>query len=406
MARSIYPLLALVCVFAAAASAACSRSDGEAPKSPRLGASVRALASAQLVETIAAIPQEALPPPADPEPEPSLVLAAGGDVNFGRECGQEILRDPAYAPLAGLGAAWTSADARFANLESQLSDQNGETQSPRHRLIFTGPPGGAAVLSLSGVSVVSTANNHAWDYGRGALLETMTNLEQAGVGFVGTGRDAPEAYRPYVLRIKGRTIALFAVTHVWNQPPFATHPGRELVAWADVPRLRANIERARREHDFVLVSYHGGEEYVHAPTERVQWFARQMMALGVDAVIGHHPHVPQGIGHVTGRPILYSLGNLAFAGHQDRPWTRQSFFARLTLTKGKPPALAACPFALDGHRPRSFQLQRESLAIELFRRHLVELSRYTGGAVVSGPDELGCLTVASPAAQTSRSSSN
>lgn len=382
---------------------ACSRSDAEAPKSPPLSLSVRALASVQPAETIVPIPVVA---PAEPEAEPSIVLAAGGDVNFGRECGQEILRDPTYAPLAGLGAAWTSADARFANLESTLSDQKGETQSPYHRLIFTGPPGGATVLSLAGVTVVSTANNHAWDYGRSALLETMTNLERAGVGFVGTGRDAPEAYRPYVLRIQGRTIAIFAVTHVWNQPPFATHAGRELVAWADVPRLSANIERARREHDFVLVSYHGGEEYVHAPTERVKWFARQMMALGVDALLGHHPHVPQGIGHVAGRPILYSLGNLAFAGHQERPWTRQSFFARLTLQKGKRPALSACPFMLDGHRPRSFDVRREALAIELFRRHLVETSVYTGGVTVSPPDELGCLSVSERPAQVLPSSSN
>ncbi len=332
------------------------------------------------------------------------MLAVGGDVNFGRECGQAILQDPAYEPLSGLSAAWTSADARALNLESQLSDQKGETQSPHHRLIFTGPPGGADVLARAGVALVFTANNHAWDYGRGALLETMANLERAGVGFAGTGRDLEQAYRPYVLRIKGRTVALFAVTHVWNQPPFATHPGRELVAWADVTKLKAGIERARREHDFVIVSYHGGEEYVHAPTERVKWFARTIMALGVDAFIGHHPHVPQGAGFVAGRPVVYSLGNLAFAGHQNRPWTRQSFFARLTLRKGAPPALSACPFALDGHRPRSFDTKREKLAIELFRRHLVDASVYTGGARVTGPDELGCLAVAEP--QPSASSSN
>src|SRR5688500_11750105 len=70
--------------------------------------------------------------------EPRLLLAAGGDVNFGRECGQAILRDLSYTPFASLNEAWTSADLRFVNLESQLSDQNGVTQSPRNRLIFSG----------------------------------------------------------------------------------------------------------------------------------------------------------------------------------------------------------------------------------------------------------------------------
>jgi poly-gamma-glutamate synthesis protein (capsule biosynthesis protein) len=346
-------------------------------------------------------------PALPPEPEPSIVLALGGDVNFGRECGQSILQDASYAPFAGLNEAWTSADARFVNLESQLSDQNGLTQSPSHRLIFTGPPGGADVLAKANVSLVSTANNHAWDFGKSALFETIANLERAQVAFAGTGRDLEQAYEPAVLRVKDRRIAVFAVTQVWNQPPFAAHEGRDFVAWANVAKLKAGIERARRENDFVLVSYHGGEEYVHAPTERTRRFAKAMMALGVDAFVGHHPHVPQGIGWSEGRPILYSLGNLVFAGHDDRPWTKQSFFARLTLRRGAPAELSACPYVLDGHRPRSLDKQRESLAIQRVRLHLIGTSTSVGGSNVAHADELGCLPVREkPSAQPSLSSSN
>lgn len=327
------------------------------------------------------------------EPSPSIVLAAGGDVNFGRECGQAILKDAAYDPFIGLGEAWSAADARFVNLESQLSDQGGVTQSPLHRLIFTGPPAGADVLSRAEISLVSTANNHAWDYGKSALLETILNLERAGVAFAGTGRDVESAYRPAVLHKNGLSLALFAVTQVWNQPPFASHEGRKFVAWADVDKLAAGIERARREHDFVVVSYHGGEEYEHSPVERTLRFVTAMMALGVDAVIGHHPHVPQGIGWVERRPVLYSLGNLVFAGHSDKPWTLQSFFARLELRKGAAPKLSACPFALEGHRPRAFDLRRQRAAFDQFARHLAATSLYTGGVQIGHPDELGCLPV-------------
>jgi len=179
------------------------------------------------------------------------------------------------------------------------------------------------------------------------------------------------------------------------------------VAWANVEKLKAGIERARRENDFVLVSYHGGEEYVHAPTERTRRFAKEMMALGVDAFIGHHPHVPQGIGWVEGRPILYSLGNFVFAGHDDRPWTKQSFFGRLTLRRGAPATLSACPYALDGHRPRSFDKQRESLAIQRARLHLIGTSTSVGGSNVGKADELGCLPVSEKRpAHPSLSSSN
>jgi poly-gamma-glutamate synthesis protein (capsule biosynthesis protein) len=341
------------------------------------------------------------------EPEPSIVLAAGGDVNFGRECGQEILKDVAYDPFAGLNEAWTSADARFVNLESQLSDQHGLTQSPSHRLIFTGPPGGADVLAQAHVSLVSTANNHAWDYGKGALLETIDNLERARVAFAGTGRDVEQAYRPAIVRVSGRPIALFAVTQVWNQPPFDASPGRDFVAWANVDRLKAGIDQARRENDFVVVSYHGGEEYVDAPIERTRAFVKAVMALGVDAFIGHHPHVPQGVGWIDGRPIVYSLGNFVFAGHDERPWTKLSFFARITLKKGAPAEVSACPYAIDGHRPRSFDKAHEALATERFRLHLIRTSTSVGGSNVAKADELGCLRVTEkPARQPALSSSN
>lgn len=341
-----------------------------------------------------------------------MVLAVGGDVNFGRECGQAILKDPSYDPFTGLGEAWTGADARVVNLESQLSDQNGVTQNPGNRLIFTGPPGGAAVLARARISLVSLANNHAWDYGKSAFFETLDNLERAQVDYAGAGRDVARAYAPAVLRVGDLSIAVFAVTHIWNQGVMALHEGRDYVAWADAARLKAGIEAARREHDFVWVTYHGGAEYVAAPTDATRRFVDQVMAMGVDVFIGHHPHVLQGVGWLDGRPVAYSLGNFVFAGHDDRPWTKASFFARVTLQKGQPPKLAACPYAIEGHRPRSLSFEREQLAFERFRLHLIGTSASVGGAEVAKPDALGCLEVtakpatAKSARQPSLSSSN
>ncbi len=130
------------------------------------------------------------PPPAasaprkEPKPEAraeKLTVLFGGDVNLGRGAGQKILKDPKYDPFAEIAPLLSTADFRAVNLESQLSDQNGETQSPNHHLIFTGPPGGADVLAAAHIDLVSLANNHAWDYGKKALFETFTNLERAGV---------------------------------------------------------------------------------------------------------------------------------------------------------------------------------------------------------------------------------
>jgi poly-gamma-glutamate synthesis protein (capsule biosynthesis protein) len=107
----------------------------------------------------------------------TLVVVAGGDVSFGRECGQELLADANYNPLEPLAPVLDSADLRLVNLESTLTDQGGLTQSPKNRLIFTGPPEGALSLARAGIDVVSVANNHAWDFHEAGFRETLGYLD-------------------------------------------------------------------------------------------------------------------------------------------------------------------------------------------------------------------------------------
>jgi poly-gamma-glutamate capsule biosynthesis protein CapA/YwtB (metallophosphatase superfamily) len=353
--------------------------------------------SATPIEPPAAPPETARPAVA--APPQTLVVFAGGDVNFGRECGQAILKDPGYDPFAAVASVWAEADLRFANLESQLSDQGGETQSPRHRLIFTGPPGGADVLSRAKIHVVSTANNHAWDYGQKALFETLANLRRAGVAHAGTGETLDAAYRPAVFAIKGWSIAIFAVTHIWNYGHIHEHQGKDHVAWARYDAFKAQFQRARREHDLVLVSYHGGEEYIDAPVTRAREFVKTMMRAGADAFIGHHPHVPQGVGWVKGKPVFYSLGNFVFAGHDDKPWTKVGFLAKLVFSRGNEPGARidveafACPYRLDGHLPKPLSGAGESERARDFQRHLKLISTAVGGSELGDPDELGCFRV-------------
>ena len=100
---------------------------------------------------------------------------------MGRSCGKRLLSKPDYDPFLGVARLWADADLRFVNLESGLSEQHGETQSPLHGLVFTGPPAGAEALLRARVDVVSTANNHAWDYARRGFFETLENLDRVGV---------------------------------------------------------------------------------------------------------------------------------------------------------------------------------------------------------------------------------
>jgi len=380
-------------------SAACSRPRVPLPVLPSPSPALRDTRQSDApVAPVASVPRTMTLPSAGGD-APALVLAAGGDVNLGRGCGQRLLSDPDYDPFRGIARVWADADLRFVNLEAGLSEQHGETQSPHHRLVFTGPPSGAEALFRARVGLVSTANNHAWDYARRGLFETLENLDRVGIAHAGTGRDEDAAYRPAIVHVNGLTVSFFAVTQVWNLGVFSEEDARHYVAWADLSRasrpsrLADALTRARAESDFVVLSYHGGEEYLDAPVPKTRDFVAEVMSLGVDVVIGHHPHVPQGVGWYGARPVFYSLGNLVFDARQDLPWTRSSFIARVRLQRGVPIQVSACPYTIDGFEPMALPAA-ENEPGRAFERHLRATSASVGGTSVGERDGLGCIRLA------------
>ena len=251
-----------------------------------------------------------------------------GDVNLGRAVGQKILNDEITYPFQKISIEANSVDIVFGNLESQLSDQDGETQDPRHNMIFTGPPNGARALSSFGFTHVSTANNHAFDYGKEALLETLDHLDDEGIAHVGTSRSVEDLYQPLVFERRGIRFALFAVTDLMN----FKNGWHDFVAVTDTAKLFPAIREAVSLVDVVMVSFHGGEEYGDKPTARVKSFAEACIHQGAKVFLGHHPHVPFGIEEVNGSYIFHSLGNFVFYQPQ-LFWTQVSMCAELRFKK-------------------------------------------------------------------------
>jgi poly-gamma-glutamate synthesis protein (capsule biosynthesis protein) len=394
--NSSHSATSLICALAALSAALFAGCrDKDAGPAPTGSASAPVTSAVSAASASAAAPSSATAPAPKPAPKKAdkIVILAGGDVNLGRGAGQKILKDPSYDPFSKIAPLLKTADYRFVNLESQLSDQGGETQSRSNHLVFTGPPGGAAVLARAGIDLVSLANNHAWDYGKGALFETLDHLDAAGVAHVGARKRATTQYEPLVVDIKGWKVAWFAATHIWNQGLFNKHQGRHYVAWASFDLLGKRLKKAVKQYDLVLVSYHGGGEYVEVPMQWTRDFYRAVASTGAHAIFGHHPHVPHGVGWVGKRPAFYSLGNLVFAMHSDYPWTGTSFFARVTFSVSGDIQVEACPYHILGHVPMLFDGKAKAARERAFVAHLKLLSMSTGGATVGEPGELSCVPV-------------
>jgi poly-gamma-glutamate synthesis protein (capsule biosynthesis protein) len=106
--------------------------------------------------------------------------------------------------------------------------------------------------------------------------------------------------------------------------------------------------RAAPGVDAVVVSYHGGGEYIEAPMPRARVVARAAIDAGADAFLGHHPHVVQGVEIRRGRPIFYSLGNLLMRPNERHPETALGALARLRLRRRAPPEIELCPVRIEG----------------------------------------------------------
>ncbi len=258
----------------------------------------------------------------------TVTVLAFGDVNLGRSVGQEILKGDIDYPFDSIRVFLQQADLVFVNLESQLTDQNGETQHPKDRFIFCGPPEGALSLRQAGIDIVSTANNHAFDYGTRGLVETIENLVKAEVVHVGTGTDSAQTFPPAIVTRKGIRIGFVAYTEFVNIK--GAWGGR--ISLFDTKRVRKEIGDLRRQVDVVVASYHGGAEYVDEPPKRTRMQMQALVDAGADVVLGHHPHVPQGLELYKGKIIFYSLGNFIFYQPQ-RFWTQRSIGVELTFTK-------------------------------------------------------------------------
>lgn len=283
----------------------------------------------------------------------TVTFLAFGDVNLGRTVGQRILHVDSLFPFRSYDIRKDSADIVFANLESQISFQHGETGHPQYNLIFTAPPEAIAALRASGITAVSTANNHALDYGIDALKETIDRLRAANIPFVGTSKDKDSLYQPLILKKNNIKIAIFAVSAFVNM----TFDGwRDHIAVPDTVRLGEAIRAVRDSVDVVMVSYHGGVEYTDAPAPKVAAFAEWCADHGADIFLGHHPHVTFGLVQRGKSFIIHSLGNFVFYQPQHY-WTQRSYGAKFRIIRDS----GRVSLALDRLIPVNVSMQTRRL---------------------------------------------
>jgi poly-gamma-glutamate capsule biosynthesis protein CapA/YwtB (metallophosphatase superfamily) len=245
----------------------------------------------------------------------SLRIRAVGDIMMGTD----FPHPTAYLPpddglriFSGVETQLRDADLTFGNLEGPLCDGGATTKCAEgaNCYAFRTPTRYVRHLVNAGFDMVSTANNHAEDFGATCRTQTEDTLRTNGIAF--SGRPGTVASQT----IQGRQIALIGF-----------HTSRNSHYVNDHETARALVEGLSLSHDLVIVSFHGGAEgnkALHVPKGResfygenrgdLRTFTRILIEAGADVIFGHGPHVPRGLELIDGHLVAYSLGNFATYG--------------------------------------------------------------------------------------------
>lgn len=186
-------------------------------------------------------------------------------------------------------------DLTIVNMEGTFTN---ETSRADKTFAFKASPDFVSILTGSSVEAANIANNHSHDYGEKSYTDTIQTLEDAGIESFGYERVK-------VLDVKGIKVG---VTGIYE---LATHEG-----CAD--DVKKNIQALKDAGAQVIIAnFHWGIEREYLPNDTQKMLAHLAIDEGADLVIGHHPHVLQGVEKYNGKYIAYSLGNFCFGGNSN-----------------------------------------------------------------------------------------
>lgn len=232
----------------------------------------------------------------------SFTISAVGDCTFGTDenfayeavCRQNMMRlgDFNYF-FENVKSVFEEDDLTIVNFEGTLTDS---TIREDKQFAFKADKSYAEILTDGFVEAANLANNHSKDYGEQSYNDTMDALDEAGITNFGYDRVA-------IKKVKGIKVGLVG-----------TYVLADGLGVKD--SMEKNIQDLKDEGAQVIIaSFHWGEEKAEYPNDVQVELAHAAIDAGADLVLGHHPHVLQGIEQYKGKNIVYSLGNFCFGGN-------------------------------------------------------------------------------------------
>jgi hypothetical protein len=239
----------------------------------------------------------------------TVTFGAVGDIVLSGTTANEMRQRGTAWPLQEVLPILRRADVLFGNLECVILPPEfpGDQFDPR---AMTSTFDGTPALVDAGFDVVNLANNHILDGGTSGMFHTRDLVEASGIMAVGVGADQNEARRLHILERSGLRWGFLCYAEDSNYTLSTNGPCH---AYYEPTVVLEDIAGARSQVDVLVVSIHADLEFVETPSIRRREAFRKFAHAGATLVLGHHPHVPQGVERIGASLVVYSLGN--FVSH-------------------------------------------------------------------------------------------
>ncbi len=304
---------------------------------------------------------------------PTLKIAFVGDVMMARGVQRYCQAKKSFkAPFVKVQPLLQKADLLFGNLESPISARG---KPVKKEILFRADPKAVYGLLFAGFDVMSLANNHALDYGQDALFDTRFILWMNGIKYVGAGKNLTDSRKMIVFETNGIKVGFIGCALTWPKSFYATAK-KGGISPLNLKYLISDILKYRRYVDILVLSVHWGFEYEVYPRKFQIKLAHQLADAGVDIIVGHHPHVLQGLEFYKSSVIAYSLGNFVF--DQPFPETKESVILWIDATKNGIKTVSITPLYLtnDGFFP---VVPDKKKALSIYNRFLKISKPLNGG---------------------------
>lgn len=167
-------------------------------------------------------------------------------------------------------------------------------------------------LKWAGFNVVNIANNHIGDAGVEGIEDTVYNLREIGINYVGGGLDSYESHNPYVYNKSNIKIGILGYSNILTSRTWEAAETKAGISIYDENTVKKDILLAKNVADIIIVSMHFGEESDISPDPNEIEIAHSIIDSGANIIIGHHPHVVLPVEVYSNGLITYSLGNFVF----------------------------------------------------------------------------------------------